>query len=206
MAAIQVGTLPQYQLAPKFMLAPYQQSLVDMLTQHNAITHKFTANMGHMAYARFAKTYFNQEEPMKKYYRRKRRGFHFVSDHLRYEPLTKTPADGKWLRLPPGSTRPRCCRSGFHASPKARHAEAYRPQAALWLCYVEVQHVTDAQVADKFTGRARKIIARMTVERYDYITSKAYREGMGHKRFHAALDRAVRREFKRIMKGGRSIE
>lgn len=129
----------------------------------------------------------------KKYYRRKVRGYHFVGTHLRYDAATATPADGVWLRLPPGAKRPRCCRSGFHASRQATQAAQYRPPGTVWLCYVEVQHVTDNRTGDKFTGRARKIIARMPIADYDRIDAET--------RTWTEANKRVRAAFRKIMKG-----
>lgn len=128
-----------------------------------------------------------------KYYRRKRRGYHFCGEVLLYDSGTKVPADGVWLRLPPGSKRPRCCVRGFHASPTVVAANNYRYSSRKrWLCYVEVAHVTDNSPGDKFVGRARKIIARMTIDRYRQILSDC--------ELTDTVEQGVRAEFRKIMR------
>lgn len=146
------------------------------------------------------------------------RGFHCIGSKVS-RMNQKTPRDGVWLRIKrkPGAYRvgrrgwrARCCGQGLHASltPALAYFEygwcASKFNDGIsekYLTMVDVRHVGDAR-NDKFAGKERRIVARITFAKAEELSERACDLSMkpGATQSHKQhFNRLVRAEFKRIL-------
>ena len=131
-----------------------------------------------------------------------RRGYHFVAHTSQYGRKRRIPKDGVWWKANPKKAI-RCCRYGMHASPHADMAAEYMPSDCEFLCLVDVRYVRSEQ-NDKFAGRHRRIVARMTYTRYCEIRNEVAGQYSPYSVERTQAERkAIRAEFRLILKQAR---